>query len=97
MLKKEFEALCMKESDLHDDFFIKFNGHVANIRALGEEIKESYIVKKLLRAVPTRFLQITSTMEQFGNLDTMTVDEAMGSLKARDERIKGKSNLTKAN
>lgn len=48
------------------------------------------MVKKLFRAMPTRFLQITSTMEQFGNLDTMTVEEAMGSLKAHDERTEGK-------
>ncbi|XP_074323745.1 uncharacterized protein LOC141660658 [Apium graveolens] len=55
-LKTEFEALCMKESDQLDNFYMKLNGLVTNIRALGEEMKESYVVKKLLRAVPTRFL-----------------------------------------
>lgn len=74
-----------------DDFYMKLNGLVTNIRALGEEMKESYVVKKLLRAVPVRFLQITSTMEQFSDLETMTVEEAMGSLKAHDERVKGKN------
>lgn len=69
---------------------MKLNGIVTNIRALGEELKESYAVKKLLYAMPIRFLQITFIMEQFGNLDTKTVEEAMGSLKAHDERIKGK-------
>lgn len=69
---------------------MKLNGIVTNIRALWEELKKSYAVKKLLRAVPIRFLQITFIMEQFGNLDTMTMEEAMGSLKAHDERIKEK-------
>ena len=30
-------------------------------------------------------------MEPFSDLDTMTVEEAMGSLKAHEERVKGKS------
>lgn len=86
-LKSEFEALSMKESEQIDDFHLKINGLVTNIRALGEEMNEAYVVKKLLRAVPSRFLQITSTIEQFGNLETMSVEEAIGSLKAHEERL----------
>ncbi|XP_074341894.1 uncharacterized protein LOC141679290 [Apium graveolens] len=44
----------------------------------------------MLRAVPSRFLQITSIIEQYGNLDMMTVEEAVGSLNAHEERVKGK-------
>lgn len=95
-LKSEFEALCMKDSENIDDFHMKMNGLVTNIRALGEEMTEPYVVKKLLRAVPARFLQITSAMEQFGNLDTMTVEEAVGSLKAHEERVKGKADTTES-
>lgn len=62
-LKSEFEALCMKDSENIDEFHMKMNGLVTNIRALGEEMAESYVVKKLLRVVPAKFLQITSTME----------------------------------
>lgn len=39
--------------------------------------------------MPSKFLQIVSTLEQFGNLDTLTVEEAVGSLKAHEERLKG--------
>lgn len=88
-LKAEFEALTMKDSEQLDDFCMKLSGLVTNIRSLGEEMKEAYVVKKLLRAVPTRFLQIASTIEQFGNMETMTVEETVGSLKAHDERLKG--------
>lgn len=90
-LKSEFEAMHMKENEQIDEFYMKINGLVTNIRALGEEMKESYVVKKFLRAVPSKFLQITSTMEQFGNLETMTLEEAVGSLKAHEERLKGKT------
>lgn len=45
-LKAEFESLCMKETEALDDFCMKLNGLVINIRTLGEEIEEAYIVKK---------------------------------------------------
>lgn len=62
-----------------------------NICALGEKIGEEYLVKKLLRVVPSKFLQITSTIEQFGNIEVMTIEETVGSLKAHEERLKGQT------
>lgn len=44
-LKAEFESLSMKETDVLDDFYMRLNGLVTNIRALGEEMNESYVVK----------------------------------------------------
>lgn len=90
-LKTEFESLAMKENEQIDDFCMKLSGLVTNIRALGEKVEESYVVKKLLRAVPSKFLQITSTIEQFGNIETMTIEETVGSLKAHEERMKGQT------
>lgn len=49
------------------------------------------MVKKLLRAVPAKFLQTTSTIEKCGDLEVMTVEEAVGSLKDHEERMKGKN------
>ncbi|XP_074362685.1 uncharacterized protein LOC141702958 [Apium graveolens] len=89
-LKTEFESMTMKENESIDDFSMKLNGLVRNIKALGESMNEAYVVKKLLRAVPTKFLLITSTLEQFSDLETMIVEEAVGSLKAYEERVKGK-------
>ncbi|XP_074341887.1 uncharacterized protein LOC141679283 [Apium graveolens] len=88
-LKCEFETMSMKDTDQFDDFYLKLNNLVTNIRALGEKMEEVYVVKKLLRAVPTRFLQIASAIEQFGNLEEMSVEEVVGSLKAHEERVKG--------
>lgn len=89
-LKVDFESLNMKETEKLDDFCMKLYGMVTNIRALGETMEEAYVVKKLLRAVPSRYLQIASTIEQFGNLEEMTVEEIVGRLKAHDERLRGK-------
>lgn len=90
-LKGEFEALTMKENEQLDDFYLKLNSLVTNIRTLGEQMEEVYVVKKLLRAVPSKFLQIASAIEQFGKLEEMSVEEVVGSLKAHEERIRGQT------
>lgn len=54
-------------------------------------MEETYVVKKLLRAVSSKFLQIASTIEQFGDVEKMTVDEAVGRLRAHEERMKSQS------
>ncbi|XP_074373469.1 uncharacterized protein LOC141713794 [Apium graveolens] len=88
-LKAEFEELKMKDTDQLDDFVMKMNGLMSNIRAPGETVSESYVVKKLLRAVSSNFLQIASIIEQFGNLEKMSLEEKIGSIKAHEEGLKG--------
>ncbi|XP_074327465.1 uncharacterized protein LOC141665377 [Apium graveolens] len=88
-LKMELETRSMKETESMDDFSMTLIGLVINMRALGEIVDEYYVVKKLLRVVPSKFHQITSVMEQFGNIDEMTFEEAVGSLKAHEEKLKG--------
>ncbi|XP_074377787.1 uncharacterized protein LOC141719314 [Apium graveolens] len=62
---------------------VGFESLLSTIRALGEEMGEAYVVKKLLRVVPSRFL--------FGDLECMSVEEAIGSLQAHEERLKSKT------
>lgn len=88
-LKSEFESLQMKDTKSIEDFYMQLSALVTNIRTLGEGIEEAYVVKKLLRNVPLKFLQITSAIEQFGNLETIKIEETVGSLKAHEERVKG--------
>nr|GEZ78439.1 hypothetical protein [Tanacetum cinerariifolium] len=90
-LKAEFETLSMKDTEIIDDFGMKVNNIVSNIPALGEKVEEAYVVKKLLRAVSSKFLQIASTIEQFADLDNMTVEEVIGRLKSHEERVRGQS------
>lgn len=86
-LKAEFEVLNMKESETVDAFSTKISNIVSNIRTLGDSIEEWYVVKKILRVVPSKFVQIASTIEPFGELDTMIVEVVIGRLKALEERI----------
>lgn len=82
-LKAEFGILTMKETETMDDFSAKITNIVSNIRALGDKVEEADMVKKLLRAVPSKFVQNASTIEQFADMETMTIEEVIGRLKRR--------------
>ncbi|CAM8930696.1 unnamed protein product [Rhodiola kirilowii] len=87
-LRTEFEILRMKDSDSLDEFSMKLSSLVNRIRGLGQQIEEVHVVKKFLRGVSKRFLPIVSTIEQFGDVNAMSLDEAIGRLKAHEERTR---------
>jgi hypothetical protein len=88
-LKRELEGLRMKEDETIDNFVTKLSGLASKARSLGYEIEEGDLVKKLLDSMPKSFLQIVASIEQCFELDSMLFDEAVGRLKAYEERIKG--------
>ncbi|GJU78398.1 zinc finger, CCHC-type containing protein [Tanacetum coccineum] len=89
-LKSDFEMLHMKEDETIDTFTGKLTTLVNKAASLGHTIEDSVVVRKLLNAVPDKFLQIVASIEQYSDLDEMSVDEAIGRLKTFEERIKVK-------
>ncbi|XP_023767822.1 uncharacterized protein LOC111916382 [Lactuca sativa] len=87
-LRSDFEVIQMKDSESVYDFSMRLNTIVTGIRSLGEKIEEITVMKKFLRAVPIRFIQIVTSIEQFGDLKNMTVEEVMGRLKTHEERLR---------
>ncbi|KAL8105967.1 hypothetical protein AgCh_029688 [Apium graveolens] len=86
--------MSIKQTEQIDEFCLKLNALVTNIRTLGEPVEESYVVKKILRSVPSKFLLITSAIEQFGKIDEISIEDTVGSLKAHEERICGQNENT---
>ncbi|XP_022023449.1 uncharacterized protein LOC110923697 [Helianthus annuus] len=85
-LKTEFEMLKMKEEDIIDSFTARLNSIVTRASGLGSTFDQPTLVRKLLSSVPRRFVQIVATIEQFADLETTTLDETLGRLKAYEER-----------
>jgi hypothetical protein len=56
------------------------------IRGLGEEIKGSVIVQKILWSLPMRFDPKVSSLEGRANLATLSMDELHGILVAYEMR-----------
>ncbi|XP_076939386.1 uncharacterized protein LOC143608070 [Bidens hawaiensis] len=87
-LESEFEALKMKDTDTIDDFTGKISQLVSQANNLGFTIDNKKLVQKLLKSVPKKYIQIVAAIEQFADLNTMLFQEAIGRLKAYEERIK---------
>nr|GEX60085.1 zinc finger, CCHC-type [Tanacetum cinerariifolium] len=89
-LKSDFEMLHMNEDETIDTFTGKLTTLVNKAANLGHTIEDQTLVRKLLNAVPDRYLQIVASIEQYSNLKEMTLEEAVGRLKTYEERIKFK-------
>ena len=86
-LRREFENLSMRKTDKVSEFTDKFSRIVFELRQLGERVDDKEAVKKLLRSMPPRYDSLTLSLEKFGDLDTMSLVEAIGSLKVHEMRL----------
>ncbi|CAN1836205.1 hypothetical protein LINPERHAP1_LOCUS34680, partial [Linum perenne] len=82
----------MDDSEEIGGFSAKLMSLVNEIRSLGGELKDGVVVDRLFSAVPDRFTPIICTIEQWGDLETMSVSEAVGRLRAFDQSLRGRKN-----
>nr|GEU83941.1 zinc finger, CCHC-type [Tanacetum cinerariifolium] len=79
-----------KEDETIDTFTTKLTTLVNKAVSLGHTMEDGTLVRKLLNAIPDRYLQIVASIEQYSDLSEMTLKEAIGRLKTYKERIKYK-------
>ncbi|GJY71112.1 zinc finger, CCHC-type containing protein [Tanacetum coccineum] len=79
-----------EEDETIDTFTGKLTTLVNKAASLGHTMEDETLVGKLLNDVPYRYLQIVASIEQYSDLDEMTLEEAIGRLKTYEERIKYK-------
>ena len=80
MLTTRFEELKMSEDESSDSFYSKLNEVVVSKFNLGEKIKDSKIVRKILRSLLESFLTKVTTIEESKDLDDIKVQKLIGSL-----------------
>ncbi|KAK1423645.1 hypothetical protein QVD17_18951 [Tagetes erecta] len=81
----------MKDGESMDEYAGKLSGMISKYSSLGVTLEDSVLVRKLLDTVPDNFLQLVASIEQTEDLDTMLFDEAIGRMKAYEERLKSRS------
>ena len=86
-LRREFENLSIKKTDKVNDLTDRFSRIVFKLRQLCERLDDKEAVKKLLRSMPPRYDSLTLSLEQFSDLDSMSLVEAIGSLKVHEMRL----------
>jgi hypothetical protein len=76
----------MKEDEDIVAYFLRVDETINEIITLGEEIKESVIVQKVLRSLPMRFDPKISALEERADLDSIIMDELHGIFTAYEMR-----------
>ena len=85
--RSKFEQLKMKDDEDIAWYLLRVNDAVNTMIGLGEEIKESNVVEKILRSLPSRFDSKVSTIEEMKDLDKLSKDMLHGILTAYEMRI----------
>nr|GEV59856.1 zinc finger, CCHC-type [Tanacetum cinerariifolium] len=87
ILRNELEMLKMNDNESINDFMGKISGIVAKFKSLASTLEEEVIVRKFLNSVPKKYLPIVAPIEQYSDLETMPFEEAVGRVKAYEERL----------
>lgn len=94
--RKVFESLNMKEDENIAIFLDRVDDVVNSMQALGEEVKETLVVEKILRSLPMKFNSKIYAIEERKDLDKLKKDELHGILTA-NEMIIGSNESKKKN
>ncbi|XP_022891908.1 uncharacterized protein LOC111406762 [Olea europaea var. sylvestris] len=87
MLASRFEEIRMKDDESFDEFYAKLNDIVNSSFNLGERIPEPKIVRKVLRSLLERFRSKVIAIEESKDLDTIKIEELVGSLQTYELTI----------
>ncbi|GJR63601.1 hypothetical protein Tco_1505763 [Tanacetum coccineum] len=78
----------MKEDESIDSFTGKLMSIITKAATCGLTFDEQTKVRKVLNAVPDKFLPIVATIEMIVDFKTVKLEEIVGKLKTYEERIK---------
>ena len=79
-LQQEFENLAMKKDEKVSDYSTRFIKIVSELRDLGDKLHEKDVASKILQSMPQEYESLTLSLEQFGTMRSMFVEEVTGSL-----------------
>ncbi|CAJ2651803.1 unnamed protein product [Trifolium pratense] len=85
-LRREFEALKMKETETVREFSDRISKVVSQIRLLGEDLSDQRVVEKILVCLPERFEAKISSLEETKNFSQITLAELVNALQATEQR-----------
>uniref|UniRef100_A0A452XFN2 DUF4219 domain-containing protein n=2 Tax=Aegilops tauschii subsp. strangulata TaxID=200361 RepID=A0A452XFN2_AEGTS len=87
-LRGDFDRLKMADDEALDAYAGRLGAITARYASLGETLGDAALVKKLLDTVPDRLFPVVAGIKQFCNVNEMAFDEALGRLRAFDERMR---------
>ncbi|XP_059635759.1 uncharacterized protein LOC132277936 [Cornus florida] len=86
-LRRDFENMKMKEMELLKDYFSRIMEVVNQMKTYGEDISNQRIVEKILISLPEKYDSIVTAIEETKELENLSVEELMGSIKVFEQRL----------
>jgi hypothetical protein len=77
----------MQEDEPFDEFYAKLNAIRNSTINLGNKVYDAKMVRKIMRSLPERFRTKVITIEESNNLDSMRVEELVGSLQTYENTL----------
>jgi hypothetical protein len=84
-LRWKFDLTTFDDGDTIEDYALCLSGMAAHLAMLGEEVKDSEIIVKMLRSLPPPFKQITIAIKILLDVLTMSVVDLMRQLQEVEE------------
>jgi hypothetical protein len=87
-LGQEFAKLKFKQGESVEELSLCITTLANEMWVLGDEIIDKEVVKKMLHYVPEKLEQVAISMETLLGLNTLSIEEAAGHLRAVEQRKK---------
>ena len=92
-MRRQLELLQMTKTEKVADYFSRTLVLVNQMKSNGETISDVQIMEKILRTLNSKFEYKVTAIEESKDLETMMLDELMGSLQAHEQRLDEKSEI----
>jgi hypothetical protein len=80
MLISRFEEIKMLENETFGEFYTRINDLRNSMVSLRKKVSDAKLIKKILRSLPERFRIKVTSIEESNDLDSMKIEELVGSL-----------------
>jgi hypothetical protein len=80
MLISRFEEIKMLDIETFGEFYTRINDLRNSMVSLGKRVSDVKLIKKILRFLPERFRIKVTAIEESKDLDSMKIEELVGSL-----------------